>query len=93
MSKASYSGFCSALMDIYRSSGYDMGEDFKKDLSTFMCGIKREVVRERVEKGMVLDEGKNRCHLKCINVCVRVFMRVKILKIYFVICFWCWNGT
>ena len=48
MSKASYSGFRSALMDIYRSSGNsgnDMGEDFKKDLSTFMCGIKREVVR------------------------------------------------
>ena len=59
MSKASYSRFRSALMDIYRFSGYDMGEDFKKDLSTFMCSIKREVVRERVEKGMVLDEGKN----------------------------------
>lgn len=57
-SKASYGGIRSALMDLYRCSGCEMSDEFAKDLTTFMGGIKREVIRERISKGLVFDEGK-----------------------------------
>ena len=58
MSKASYGGFRSAMMDIFRATKYEISEEFKKDLKVFMGGMKREVVRQHVQRGKVLDEGK-----------------------------------
>ena len=58
MSKASYGGYRSALMDIFRSTRYEISDEFGKDLTVFMGGMKRQVVREHVLRGKVLDEGK-----------------------------------
>ena len=57
-SRAFYGGLRAALMDIYRLSSYKMEEKFQKDLSIFMGGMKREVIREKIEKGISFDEGK-----------------------------------
>lgn len=45
-------------MDIFRATKYEMSEEFKKDLKVFMGGMKREVVRQHVQRRKVLDEGK-----------------------------------
>ena len=55
---STYGLYRSSLMELYRASGCDMNEDFKRDLHVFMGGIKRSVATEKLEKGLKLDEGK-----------------------------------
>lgn len=43
---STYGLYRSSLMELYRASGCDMNEDFKRDLHVFMGGIKRSVVTE-----------------------------------------------
>ena len=45
-------------MDIYRMSGYEMDDLFKKDLGVLLGGMKRTVTQSRIDSGTVLDKGK-----------------------------------
>ena len=45
-------------MDIFRSTRYEISDEFGKDLTVFMGGMKRQEVREHVLRGKVLDEGE-----------------------------------
>jgi len=53
-----------------------MDDQLLNDLTIFIGGIKREVVRERITKGLVFDEGKKQCRMKFINIYVNHYLKV-----------------
>ena len=58
LSATGYGGIRSALTHLYRMCGKEMDEEFRKDLSQFMSGMKRHVAAQKRDSGVNLDEGK-----------------------------------
>ena len=58
LSKAGYGQIRSSLKHLYRMSGETMSEEYEKDLSQLMSGLKRTVAAEKGVSGRDLDEGK-----------------------------------
>ena len=58
LSRSSYGGIRSALVYLHRMNGTEMPVEMQKDVSQLMCGIKRQVVKEKIGNGESLDEGK-----------------------------------
>ena len=58
LSKGAYSGIRSALMHMYRMSGDEMNDEFRKDMGQFISGMKRLVTKSKLDEGASLDEGK-----------------------------------
>jgi len=58
LSKSAYGGVRSALMYLHKVAGYETPDDFKRDMSQFNRGIKRQVAEEKQASGMSLEEGK-----------------------------------
>ena len=58
LSTTKYGGVRSALTHMYRASGNDMDEGFKKELSQFMSGMKRVIASNKRQDGISIEEGK-----------------------------------
>ena len=58
LSKAGYGQIRSALKHLYRMCSEKFDDDYDKDLSQFMSGLKRTVTLSRAASGRSLDKGK-----------------------------------
>ena len=57
LSATRYGGILSALTHLYRVSGKDMDQGFKKELYQFMSGMKRVIDSNNRQYGISLEEG------------------------------------
>ena len=58
-------------MHMYRMSGDQMDNEFRKNIGRFISCMKRVVVKAKLDEGTSLDEEENLCLLICINKCAR----------------------
>ena len=58
LSATSYGGVRSSITHMYHMSGKTMDEEFKKELSKFISGMKIVVADNKKESSASIDEGK-----------------------------------
>ena len=63
LSKSAYRAMQSSLMYLHKRARYEVDEDFRRDMSLFNKGMKRKVVKDKIEAGVSLEEGKKKMNI------------------------------
>ena len=60
LSKSAYGAMQSSLMYLHKRARYKVNKNFRRDMLLFNKGMKRKVVKDKIEAGVSLEEGKKR---------------------------------